>query len=118
MRTRVAAGALFGALALSGCGVLGGNDAAQASVAEVSESSTVRVISGPRFFDIDPSALVDGPDATTTLAERVEGLSINSRDPVNARIFFDGSQFVVNPCLLYTSPSPRDKRQSRMPSSA
>ena len=23
-----------------------------------------------------------------------------------------------HPCLLYTSPSPRDKRQSRMPSSA
>ena len=25
---------------------------------------------------------------------------------------------LVNTCLLYTSPSPRDKRQSRMPSSA
>ena len=25
---------------------------------------------------------------------------------------------VCNGCLLYTSPSPRDKRQSRMPSSA
>ena len=25
---------------------------------------------------------------------------------------------VLNDCLLYTSPSPRDKRQSRMPSSA
>ena len=25
---------------------------------------------------------------------------------------------IFNPCLLYTSPSPRDKRQSRMPSSA
>ena len=25
---------------------------------------------------------------------------------------------VAKPCLLYTSPSPRDKRQSRMPSSA
>ena len=24
----------------------------------------------------------------------------------------------LNPCLLYTSPSPRDKRQPRMPSSA
>ena len=24
----------------------------------------------------------------------------------------------LNSCLLYTSPSPRDKRQSRMPSSA
>ena len=29
------------------------------------------------------------------------------------------SDFVApTPCLLYTSPSPRDKRQSRMPSSA
>ena len=27
----------------------------------------------------------------------------------------DGNRYV---CLLYTSPSPRDKRQSRMPSSA
>ena len=25
---------------------------------------------------------------------------------------------ITTPCLLYTSPSPRDKRQSRMPSSA
>ena len=29
-----------------------------------------------------------------------------------------GSVYRVNLCLLYTSPSPRDKRQSRMPSSA
>ena len=28
------------------------------------------------------------------------------------------SVYVFNNCLLYTSPSPRDKRQSRMPSSA
>ena len=28
----------------------------------------------------------------------------------------DGDRYIV--CLLYTSPSPRDKRQSRMPSSA
>ena len=26
--------------------------------------------------------------------------------------------YIANACLLYTSPSPRDKRQSRMPSSA
>ena len=25
---------------------------------------------------------------------------------------------VINPCLLYTSPSPRDRQKSRMPSSA
>ena len=29
-----------------------------------------------------------------------------------------GLGVVSVPCLLYTSPSPRDKRQSRMPSSA
>ena len=29
-----------------------------------------------------------------------------------------GHRFTTNSCLLYTSPSPRDKRQSRMPSSA
>ena len=30
----------------------------------------------------------------------------------------DGVFDLINDCLLYTSPSPRDKRQSRMPSSA
>ena len=29
-----------------------------------------------------------------------------------------GTETTVGSCLLYTSPSPRDKRQSRMPSSA
>ena len=29
-----------------------------------------------------------------------------------------GGRLVDKDCLLYTSPSPRDKRQSRMPSSA
>ena len=30
----------------------------------------------------------------------------------------DEKNIVIQVCLLYTSPSPRDKRQSRMPSSA
>ena len=32
-------------------------------------------------------------------------------------LLFIGDQLIKG-CLLYTSPSPRDKRQSRMPSSA
>ena len=32
--------------------------------------------------------------------------------------FSDHHSIVFVTCLLYTSPSPRDKRQSRMPSSA
>ena len=31
---------------------------------------------------------------------------------------YEGGSWLVEGCLLYTSPSPRDKRQSRMPSSA
>ena len=32
--------------------------------------------------------------------------------------YFGSLLMLVMVCLLYTSPSPRDKRQSRMPSSA
>ena len=35
---------------------------------------------------------------------------VKNPETINYRTF--------KPCLLYTSPSPRDKRQSRMPSSA
>ena len=34
------------------------------------------------------------------------------------QIWLGGQHFCKKICLLYTSPSPRDKRQSRMPSSA
>ena len=37
----------------------------------------------------------------------------------NGKFTFNGKDLEQYfPCLLYTSPSPRDKRQSRMPSSA
>ena len=45
------------------------------------------------------------PDAYRVDCERAFGRLVDPADP-----------FLV--CLLYTSPSPRDKRQSRMPSSA
>ena len=37
---------------------------------------------------------------------------------VNCQDNFTDQPKIINGCLLYTSPSPRDKRQSRMPSSA
>ena len=55
--------------------------------------------------------------------KRVYGLSkrIRHRGPdsykMDVSIKEDGKQTYMV-CLLYTSPSPRDKRQSRMPSSA
>ena len=74
------------------------------------------------------------PRSSVQLANRAIYLYDN-RDPINqAKGVFSFLSFIsslplslmassqkflqVNPCLLYTSPSPRDKRQSRMPSSA
>ena len=50
------------------------------------------------------SFAVDGEDAVDVVIE--------DGDDLNAVVD------KINACLLYTSPSPRDKRQSRMPSSA
>ena len=44
---------------------------------------------------------------------RSGGLPLSSRDGELEEL-----RQIVVACLLYTSPSPRDKRQSRMPSSA
>ena len=46
-----------------------------------------------------------------------EGLSISERKPEWMKVKFDvGAKYSA--CLLYTSPSPRDRQKSRMPSSA
>ena len=44
-------------------------------------------------------------------------LEIRNAGNLEVRLLGDGSS-TIGLCLLYTSPSPRDKRQSRMPSSA
>ena len=42
-----------------------------------------------------------------------------SDDIVSAySIYWNGNYYLPLPCLLYTSPSPRDAHESRMPSSA
>ena len=51
-------------------------------------------------------------DAT---AEEKESSLVAMLDPVDVAC---DDPLATNTCLLYTSPSPRDKRQSRMPSSA
>ena len=43
-----------------------------------------------------------------------EFVSLVNKDQIS-QVSFKGDGYT---CLLYTSPSPRDKRQSRMPSSA
>ena len=74
--------------------------------------------------------VIDGPTVTGDLTP-ARGNTAYDGDTDIALITTDlteavspGEEFVVtftvtvNPCLLYTSPSPRDQRGSRMPSSA
>ena len=81
-----------------------------------------RVVDDSRNLD----ALTDrshGIKEYSDLSQRDQGLaraivvtSLRNRNRIEAVLkkLFDRPP----PCLLYTSPSPRDKRQSRMPSSA
>ena len=67
---------------------------------------------------VDMNAIVSNDSRREGAIRRAVGASTNPTasfvldDPVDLP---DG---LANGCLLYTSPSPRDKRQSRMPSSA
>ena len=47
------------------------------------------------------------------------GLLPGTKDPLPEKQFLNNAGFmIVGGCLLYTSPSPRDRQKSRMPSSA
>ena len=52
---------------------------------------------------------------TTFSGAGAEGTTLSYKDSNYVDVYQNG---VKLGCLLYTSPSPRDKRQSRMPSSA
>ena len=64
-------------------------------------------------------------DGEKTLRAKIDmhHANLNMRDPVMYRILHakhhrTGNEWCIYPCLLYTSPSPRDGLLSRMPSSA
>ena len=58
--------------------------------------------------------LNEGKDPYSIIYELAKYLETVSSEPGYADIILND----IRTCLLYTSPSPRDKRQSRMPSSA
>ena len=68
---------------------------------------------GIYLYDKDGRKLIDGPGGmwNVNIGHGVDEIA----DAVSNQI---RTMSYASPCLLYTSPSPRDKRQSRMPSSA
>ena len=78
---------------------------------------------GPEDFDTEWLSLVLGIKVVSSIEEAIDHISQHStghsdgiltQDEANARRFIAE----VDSCLLYTSPSPRDRQRSRMPSSA
>ena len=67
-------------------------------------------MSGPDLKTAAMKAWLYGLPLIEIAATRARGLSFGQS--------LNTIGHVRNLCLLYTSPSPRDKRQSRMPSSA
>ena len=84
------------------------------------EGSTANAFdTGITVTDPTTDRTITFPDATGTVA-LLSTLSIASGSGLtyNSSTGEFSTNAIPNSCLLYTSPSPRDKRQSRMPSSA
>ena len=73
----------------------------------------VSVSGGPFCIDDAASNLVGSPAGGTFSGTGVS--AGGSFDPATAGV---GTHVITYTCLLYTSPSPRDRTRSRMPSSA
>ena len=78
------------------------------------------------FISNDKNKLVSAseksiPSVVTIISNQNKTFS-NIRNGIGSGVIFSEDGYIVTNlhiiCLLYTSPSPRDKRQSRMPSSA
>ena len=82
----------------------------------------------PDYKDSLRNAIIREVKGDATGDRPLEGLRIVVNAGNGAGYFFGdilndlgadvSHSILLQPCLLYTSPSPRDKRQSRMPSSA
>ena len=79
------------------------------SVNKSMETSMQRLSTGLRINSAADDAA--GHQIANRLTAEIMGLKQAIKNAADA-------QALMGTCLLYTSPSPRDKRQSRMPSSA
>ena len=75
-------------------------------------STTEGAIAGVfKWGPVDSRVLVDSEETLVSRFQKPDG-------SLNPETFFTAANFLAYGCLLYTSPSPRDRQKSRMPSSA
>ena len=81
------------------------------------ESISVSDVSHKRLEHLEKQYSVTvTPDNPEAISDK--GIIILALKPQNLAEVMAELKDNLNPCLLYTSPSPRDRQRSRMPSSA
>ena len=74
--------------------------------------------SGARGNRNNPQTYKNDNATTTNNKVTTSGTTESVNKPKHKKKFVRNNQGMNNSCLLYTSPSPRDRTRSRMPSSA
>ena len=112
--TAVASGSAMGAIALSGTASVSYDDNGSATASETSYDADLSIVGTAGSttltagYDMEGASLATtGVDLATTIGPMTIAADMHQTDEDNN-----------DDCLLYTSPSPRDQRGSRMPSSA
>ena len=75
-------------------------------------------VSGPNDATCQSVALRDVEAGEVLVRVRATGICGTDLEILDGSMPYYTRGLVFYPCLLYTSPSPRDQRGSRMPSSA
>ena len=96
---------------------------------EVIHGVDVQISDGEFIVIVGPSGcgkstllrMVAGLETVTSGDVLIAGEPVNEKEPMDRDIAMVFQNYALYPhmsCLLYTSPSPRDRQKSRMPSSA
>ena len=84
--------------------------------------STVKQINIPDLGDVDEVEVIEVCVEVGQKVESEDSIMILETDKaameIPASVDGEVKNILINVCLLYTSPSPRDAHESRMPSSA
>ena len=81
---------------------------------EINIGGWVRAFRANKFIELNDGSTIK--NIQCVIDDGIIGEDIIKRISVGCSLIITG--ILVNSCLLYTSPSPRDRTRSRMPSSA